>query len=70
MALRIDIITLFPEIFFGPLASSITGRALRETMVGPYRAIVPEITGSAYITGYSQFLIDEDDPVKYGFRLG
>lgn len=33
MALRIDIITLFPEIFFGPLASSITGRALRENKV-------------------------------------
>ena len=33
MALRIDIITLFPEIFFGPLASSITGRAMRENKV-------------------------------------
>ena len=33
VALRIDIITLFPEIFFGPLASSITGRALRENKV-------------------------------------
>ena len=33
VALRIDIITLFPEIFFGPLASSITGRAMRENKV-------------------------------------
>ena len=33
VALHIDIITLFPEIFFGPLASSITGRALRENKV-------------------------------------
>ena len=33
VALRIDIITLFPEIFFGPLASSITGRAMREHKV-------------------------------------
>ena len=45
------------------------GRAIRETQVGPYRAVVPEITGSAYITGFSQFLIDDDDPVKYGFIL-
>ena len=27
--------------------------------VGPYPAIIPEITGSAYITGYSKFVIDE-----------
>ena len=33
VALRIDIITLFPEIFFGPLTSSITGRAVRENKV-------------------------------------
>ena len=33
VALHIDIITLFPELFFGPLASSITGRALRENKV-------------------------------------
>lgn len=45
------------------------GKAIRETSVGPYKAIIPEITGSAYITGFSQFLIDDDDPVKYGFTL-
>ena len=45
------------------------GRALRETRVGDYSAIIPEVTGSAYITGYSQFMIDEEDPVKYGFSL-
>ena len=45
------------------------GKALRETKVGPYKAIIPEITGSAYITGHSQFFIDENDPVKYGFSL-
>lgn len=46
------------------------GKVIRETKVGDYPAIVPEITGSAYITGYSQFMIDEKDPVKYGFSLG
>ena len=33
MSLRIDIITLFPEIFFGPLGSSIIGRACKEHLV-------------------------------------
>lgn len=47
-----------------------TGKVLGETKVGDYPAILPEITGSAYITGYSQFMIDQEDPVKYGFTLG
>ncbi|MDD5726953.1 MAG: tRNA (guanosine(37)-N1)-methyltransferase TrmD [Victivallales bacterium] len=31
--MRIDIITLFPDIFFGPLAESIVGRAVRNGIV-------------------------------------
>lgn len=31
--MRIDIITLFPEIFFGPLGSSIVGRAVKKGLV-------------------------------------
>lgn len=37
--------------------------------VGDYDAIIPKITGTAYITGYSRFVIDEADPLKYGFSL-
>ena len=33
MGLRIDIVTLFPEIFEGPLGSSIVGRARKENIV-------------------------------------
>ncbi len=32
-------------------------------------AIIPEIEGSAYITGEHTFLIDDRDPLKHGFRL-
>ncbi len=32
-------------------------------------AIVPEIAGEAYITGENAFIIDERDPLVYGFRL-
>lgn len=56
-------------VYESVLQTRFTGCALRETRVGPFPAIVPEITGSAYITGYNQLLIDDDDPVKYGFRL-
>ena len=32
-------------------------------------AIIPEIEGSAYITGENTFLIDDRDPLRHGFRL-
>lgn len=54
---------------------SITGSVFRavatqETEVGGFRAIVPQITGSAYLTGISQWILDETDPQVYGFLLG
>ncbi|MEA1963922.1 MAG: proline racemase family protein [Candidatus Aerophobetes bacterium] len=45
------------------------GKIVKETEVGDYEAIVPEVTGSAYITGLQQFVMDEEDPFKYGFQL-
>ena len=45
------------------------GRVVGDVVVGDLPAIVPEIEGSAYITGESTFLIDERDPLKFGFRL-
>jgi trans-L-3-hydroxyproline dehydratase len=45
------------------------GRIAGRTQVGEYQAIVPEIEGSAWITGEHTFLVDEGDPLKLGFRL-
>jgi len=45
------------------------GRVVARTTVGEHPAIVPEIEGSAWITGEHTFLIDEDDPLRGGFRL-
>ena len=56
-------------IYESILGTMFKGRVLEETMVGDYKGIIPEITGSAYITGFNHFVIDEDDPVKYGFSL-
>lgn len=57
------------------LCESITGslfraEAVEETKVGPYPAVIPRITGSAHITGLSQWILDENDPQVYGFLLG
>ena len=57
-------------VYESVINTKFTGRAIAETKVGDYPAIIPQITGSAYITGYSQFMIDPKDPVKYGFALG
>ena len=45
------------------------GRITGRTQIGERPAIVPEIQGSAWITGEHTFLIDGDDPLKAGFRL-
>jgi proline racemase len=45
------------------------GRVVGHEKVGPFDAIIPEITGSAYITGFNHFVIDPEDPLKYGFCL-
>jgi proline racemase len=45
-------------------------RIVEETKVGKLPAVLPEITGSAYVTGINQFVVDPADPLKKGFLLG
>ena len=45
------------------------GRVTGRTRVGDFGAILPELEGSAWITGEHMFLVDDDDPLKGGFRL-
>ncbi len=53
----------------GLLGLSFTGRIAGLSEVEGRRAILPEITGTAYLTGMSQFLFDPDDPVRAGYLL-
>jgi proline racemase len=46
------------------------GRLVKETTVGNVKAVVPEVTGSAYITAFSQMVVDPSDPLRNGFLLG
>lgn len=46
-----------------------SGRLTGRTQVGDYQAIVSAIEGSAWITGEHTFFIDDDDPLKDGFRM-
>ena len=42
---------------------------LQSPTTNEIEAIIPEIEGSAYITGENTFLIDDRDPLRHGFRL-
>jgi proline racemase len=52
------------------LGTVFTGRLVEETKVGPYRAVVPTITGTAWITGFAQYVLDPEDPFPQGYRVG
>lgn len=45
------------------------GSVVEEVAYGPYRAVIPQVEGNAYITGQHTFLIDPEDPFRHGFFL-
>jgi Proline racemase len=45
------------------------GMITKETEVNGRKAIIPEITGSAYVTGLNRLILSNCDPQKYGFLL-
>jgi len=64
------------EIDFGETISieSITGSVFKGSVIseenyGPFTAVIPQIEGTAFITGMHTFIIDPNDPMKNGFIL-
>jgi trans-L-3-hydroxyproline dehydratase len=49
--------------------SVFVGSVVREEDFGPFKAVIPEVSGTAHITGYHTFVIDPEDPMKHGFIL-
>jgi len=49
--------------------SRFSGRVVQTTTFGSHPAIIPEVEGTAYITGRHEFLIDPNDPLRNGFLL-
>ena len=54
----------------GILGTTFTGRLLEETRVGDYAAVVPSLAGTAWITGFAQYVVDPEDPFPEGFTVG
>jgi trans-L-3-hydroxyproline dehydratase len=58
-----------PFVHESVIGTQFSGRVASRTAVGDCQAIVPEISGSAWITGEHTFFIDDADPLKDGFRV-
>ncbi|MGZ3629042.1 MAG: proline racemase family protein [Ktedonobacteraceae bacterium] len=50
-------------------ASTFNGKVAARAKAGPYNAIVPEVSGKAFITGQHEFVIDPRDDLGKGFLL-
>jgi proline racemase len=54
----------------GILGTIFTGRLTGVTKVGNYDAVLSSIGGQAWITGFSSYVVDPEDPFPEGFTLG
>jgi len=54
----------------GILGTMFGGRLVDETRVGDYPAVIPTISGQAWITGFANYVVDPEDPFPLGFTVG
>jgi proline racemase len=54
----------------GVIGTHFDAQIVRQVKVGAYPGGVPRISGSAYVTGFHQFVLDIEDPLKEGFVVG
>jgi proline racemase len=52
------------------IGTTFRGRLVEESSIGQQKAVIPEITGRAFITGMHQFVLTADDPLSEGFLVG
>jgi len=58
-----------PFVHESIIGTTFSARIVGRTTVGEHAAIVPELSGEAFVTGEHTFVVDDDDPLKDGFRL-
>jgi trans-L-3-hydroxyproline dehydratase len=58
-----------PFVHESIIGTTFTAKVVDRTSIGDLAAIVPELTGSAWITGEHTFIVSDTDPLKGGFRL-
>ena len=52
------------------LGTLFTGQLVDTVQVGPYQAVIPEISGTGWITGFANYVLDPMDPFPEGFKVG
>jgi trans-L-3-hydroxyproline dehydratase len=58
-----------PFVIESIIGTRFTGRVLRTTRFGPYDAVVPEVSGQAWINGRGELWFDPADPLREGFLI-
>jgi trans-L-3-hydroxyproline dehydratase len=58
-----------PIVVESIIGSRFKGKIVKTTTFGPYAAIIPQVEGTAHITGRHEFLINPTDPLRNGFIL-
>lgn len=53
----------------GITGTTYKGMLVEKSKVGKFEAVIPEITGSAFITGFNQLVLDDRDPIGDGFFI-
>ncbi len=51
------------------IGTKFNGKVVKETKFGNYDAIIPEINGTAYITGKHEFYVDPEDQIRDGIFI-
>jgi proline racemase len=58
-----------PFVHESIVGSTFSARVVDRTSIGDIAAIIPELSGTASITGEHTFIVEKDDLFKKGFRL-
>ena len=56
--------------FEGPLGTCFAGSPVSSSVEDGILYVRPRVTGRAYLTGFHQFVLEPDDPLPRGFRVG
>lgn len=52
------------------LGTTFIGTLRDVTAVGEHTAVLPSVSGRGWVTGYHQFVLDDDDPFPVGYTIG
>lgn len=56
-----------PYVIESILGTTMTVKVIKSSQFGPYNAVIPKVSGTAYFTGRNEFIFDPMDPLKKGF---